>query len=177
MTIRTLACPLPAGINSLSPAGYMFSIQKLPELTYFCQQVSLPAINLGNSEFMNPLVRVPVPGDTLDFEPLRLEFVVDTAMVNYKAVYNWLTGIGYPEDNVQFTNFKSQQTFQTTDVTSMVSDATLTILDNNNNPTTTVIFKDCYPLSIESLTFSSTIDDVQVMIGAATFAYTIYTLE
>jgi len=177
MTIRTLACPLPAGINSLSPAGYMFNIQKLPELTYFCQQVSLPSINLGNTEFMNPLVRVPVPGDTLDFEPLRIEFVVDTGMLNYQAVYSWLTGIAYPEDNLQFTSFKAQQTFQTTDVSSMVSDATLVILDNNNNKSATVTFKDCYPLNIESLTFSSTIDDVQVMIGAATFAYTIYTFS
>lgn len=177
MSVRTLTCPLPAEINPLSPAGYLFSIAKLPELKYFCQQVNLPAIMNTPSEFATPLVMVPVPGQNIEFQPLRVDFLVDSKMSNYKAIYNWLKGIGFPEANTDYTSFVGNSTtsdLEVGDTAALLSDATLVILDNNNNPTATVSFIDCYPVALESLQFQSNIDDIQYLAGSVTFNYTYF---
>ena len=38
MPIRTLTCPIPATINPLQNNGFLFSIEKLPDMQYFCQE-------------------------------------------------------------------------------------------------------------------------------------------
>ena len=47
-------CTLPENIIPLSPNGFMFSILKLPELSYFSQEVSVPSLSL-------PIVEVATP--------------------------------------------------------------------------------------------------------------------
>lgn len=175
MTTRTLSCPIPANTNPLSPNGYMFSIQKLPELTYFCQEVTLPSVSMVSIEQANPFVKIPQPGEMLDFDPLRVQFLVDSKMENYKAIFDWIYGLGYPESNADGINYSSLNRDLATKVNeTLFSDAVLTILDNNNNPIQSIQFIDVYPTSIESLTFTSTNNDVQYLVGNVNFAYTLY---
>lgn len=175
MSIRTLSCPIPTNTNPLSPNGYLFSIQKLPELTYFCQEVTLPAISMVTIEQANPYVRIPQPGEMLEFDPLRVQFLVDSQMSNYKAIYNWLYALGFPEKNADINDYVALNSGLATRMNeALFSDATLTILDSNNNSIQTIEFKDIFPASIESLTFSSTNSDIQYLVGSATFNYTLY---
>ena len=77
MTTRTLSCPLPENINPLSPNGYMFSIEKLPSLSFFCQEVNLPSLNLPEATQLNPFTKIPIAGDQLEFGQLTIQFLVD----------------------------------------------------------------------------------------------------
>ena len=88
MTTRTLSCPLPENINPLSPNGYMFSIEKLPSLSYFCQEVNLPSLNLPEATQLNPFTKIPIAGDQLEFGQLTIQFLVDDVMGNYKAIHD-----------------------------------------------------------------------------------------
>jgi len=54
------------------------------------------------------------------------------------------------------------------------SDGTLEILGSNNIATQTIRFRDLHPTSVSSLPFQATIDDVNYLIGTATFRYTYY---
>jgi hypothetical protein len=109
----TTTSTLPQNINPLSPNGYRFSIQKLPELTYFSQQVNLPGITLGEPEFVNPFASVPIPGDRLTYDALTLEFLVDEEMKNYLAVYNWLVALGFPQSYQQYLSLSNQDEINT----------------------------------------------------------------
>lgn len=177
MTVRTLSCPIPDSLNPLSPVGYMFSIAKLPELTYFCQEVNLPSVNIINIDQANPFVRIPQPGDVLNYDYLRVQFLIDNKMKNYKAIFDWLYGLGFPESNEDYTGFVSNEVaggVVPSAYPNLFSDATLTILDNNNNPIQTAIFTDCFPITLDSITFNSTNSDIQYLVGNATFSYTLY---
>jgi hypothetical protein len=78
---------VPENINPLSPNGFMFSIARIPEVTYFCQEVNIPEVSLSTVEQGSPFVRIPLPGDTLDFGELNVQFLVDSQMSNYKAMF------------------------------------------------------------------------------------------
>lgn len=175
MTTRLLTCPLPENLNPLSPNGYMFSIEKLPSLSFFCQQVTLPAVSLPEAMQLNPFVKIPVAGDQLDYGMLTVEFLVDEKMENYKAIHHWITSLGFPESYEEYTNFLDEAKIPgLSEIAKSYSDGTLTILGNNNVPIQTVQFKDLIPSSLESLTFLSTNQDVQYLVGSASFQYSYY---
>ena len=175
MTTRTLTCPLPENINPLSPNGYMFTLQRLPELSFFCQEVSLPAITLPEATQLNPFSKIPLSGDQIDFDTLRVQFLIDEKMANYRAIHDWIVGLGFPENNSQYTQeINNSQIPGANEVARSTSDATLIILGNTNQPIQVIQFADCVPESLESITFTSTNQDVQYLIGSASFRYTYY---
>lgn len=176
MTNRILSCPIPSNINPLSPNGFMFSVSKLPDLTFFCQEVNLPNITLGESAMATPLVMIPIAGDTLEFETLNVQFLIDSEMKNYTAIYNWMSGLAFPISYEQHKEFMSTSS-DALDSTKFYSDAVLQILGNTNSTVKIVRFTDVFPVALNSLTFTSTSQDVQYLMGNATFRYTYYSFD
>ena len=175
MATTTITCPLPSNINPLSPNGFMFSIQKLPELNFFAQSVNLPGITLGSPEFGNPFQTQPIPGESLTYDQLTVQFLVDETMANYQAIYNWIVALGFPNDYEQYTTFISDDARGiTSELATNYSDATLQILSANNQVAKTVQFIDLFPIALDSLQFAGTNTDVQYLIGNATFRYGYY---
>jgi hypothetical protein len=171
----TITCPIPANINPLSPNGFMFGINKLPTLKFFCQQVNLPGITLGAPEFGNPFNIAPIPGETLTYDQLTVQFLVSEDMSNYQAIYNWIVALGFPQDYSQYTTFISgADQITTSELAANYSDATLQILGPNNLPVKTVTFYDMFPVGLDSLMFQSTNQDVNYLIGNVTFRYGYY---
>lgn len=170
-----LSCPIPSSINPLSPNGFDFSIQKLPEIKFWCQQVNLPGISLGTVELATPWSTVPIPGEMLTYDPLNIQFLVDDQMTNYKAIHNWLIGLGFPEDRQQYVDLLTRDnTGVTSELAKNYSDATLGIVGSNNVVFKTVQFIDVLPISLETIMFQSTNNDVTYIVGNATFRYNIY---
>ena len=175
--ITTLTCPIPDTVNPLSPTGFQFSIRKLPELTYFAQQVNLPGLTLGMPEQNTPFSVAPIPGEMLTYDALTVQFMVDESMRNYKAIHNWLVGLGFPEDNEQYKDIISAQSDPLTSSSETMknySDATLEILGSNNTSIQTIQFVDLFPISLDSLIFQSNDSDVTYIIGNANFRYSYY---
>ena len=158
---KILSCPLPQILNPLSPNGFMFKISKLPDLTYWCQRITLPALTLPVATQATPFVQIGQTGDTLDYADLTVEFLVDSQMSNYIAVHNWLTN-GFPGQTPANGTF---------------SDATLHVLGAQNETVRTIRFADVTPTSLEGLTFESTASDVQYLGGSITFRYTYYEFD
>jgi hypothetical protein len=182
MTVST-TCPIPSSINPLSPTGFKLSITKLPEIEFFTQEVTLPDITLGSIAVGTPFSMSGVPGDTLNFGDFTINFLVDENMDNYLALYNWLIGLGFPESYSQYQNFAATQgTAQNLDPrlgqnVLNYSDATLSILGNNNVPIRSVKFVDLHPVGLGALNFVANASDITYLVGNAIFRYTYYSVE
>jgi len=182
-------CPVPGSINPLSPTGFQLSITKIPEVTYFCQIATLPEVTLENVAMATPLSINKVPGELLRFGDLTINFVVDEKMTNYSAIWNWLIGLGFPQDWAQYqalingsqnsTSGVAQSNSLTPNFGTQVgnySDGILQILGSNNVPVRSIHFIDLHPISLGSLEFQSNVDDIQYLTGTATFGYTFFTI-
>ena len=116
---------------------------------------------------------IDVPGDKLQYGDFTLRFLVDENLINYMAIHNWLTGLGYPESTSQFKK-------ATTDAEGLrdkeiiFSDGSLSILNSNYKTTAVVKFKDLFPVFLTSLEFEATDTDVNYFTAEVTFKYTIY---
>jgi hypothetical protein len=172
---KTLSCPLPQNINPLSPNGFNFTVLKLPTITFFCQQANLPGLTFGEPTFANPFASVPIPGDHITYDTLNVNFLIDEDMANYKAIWNWIIALGFPQSYDQYIAFtNADQSGVLNELAKNYSDATLEILGSNNTPVSTVQFVDVFPVSLDSVLFQSTNQDVPYLVGTATFRYSYY---
>lgn len=177
--MASLTCPNPANINPLSPTGFLLSIQKLPEVAYFSQEVTLPSVDLPPIDMNTPLSRISLTGETLTYGEFTINFMVDEEMRNYTAMYNWLKGLGFPQDHEQYTAFieksrSENNMYKRSENLSSYSDGTLSILGSNNVPIRQISFIDLHPVSLSSLQFVANATDVNYLIGSATFRYTYF---
>ena len=169
---------IPENLNPLSPNGFQFVIQKIPEMVYFTQEVPLPGISLPRMDMDTPFTQIKLPSTKMEFEPLTINFLVDENMANYLAIFNWIAGLGHPQEYEQYTSFQNRNPkFVMSDSARNFSDGTLEILGSNNTAVQTVRFVDLIPTNLSGLTFATTNTDVTYITASATFEYTYFIFE
>lgn len=166
---------IPTNINGLSPNAWQFNIAKLPQLTFYCQEVPIPQVSCGVPEQATKFTNIPWHGDKLEFAPLEINYLVDEEMKNYVAIFNWLIALSPDQTETQYQNFNvdANSEFTFTD-DNFKSDATLMILDSANNAVRNIRFVDAFPTSIQGLTFATTNNDVQYLVANVSFRYTYF---
>ena len=170
----------PDELDYLRPNAFKFQVHNLPNTSYFCQAANIPEMNLPPAIQPTPLVDIPHAGDKLDFGVLMIRFLIQEDMKNYKELYDWLVGLGFPESHEQFAKLQKSQEYRFPDVhrpefTS--SDASLFLLDSNNNPITEFIFRDAFPVSLQGLDFEISSGQTDYMVGVAMFRYRDFIIE
>ena len=162
--------------NFLSGVAFKFNLAKFPKVDFFSNSAIIPVLNLELAQQASYLKNIAVPGERLTYGDFTLRFLVDENMENYKSVYDWLTGLGFPETTKEFADIIKDSDGQT-DPKEAFCDGTLRILNSNYREVAKVKFSDLFPISLTSLDFDATNTDVQFFTAEATFKYTLYKLS
>ena len=171
-----LTCPFPVNLNPLSPNGFQFSINKLPEMTYFSQEVALPGIALPTVDINTPFSTMKIAGDLMTYQPLEISFLVDEKMSNYLAIHDWIVAMGFPVNYQQYISWQNKDnTTLISELSKNYSDGVLQILGSNNTPIQTINFIDLIPTGLSSLQLTTTSEDVIYITCTCTFEYSHYT--
>ena len=162
--------------NFLSPIGFLFILDKARKVSFLCQKAEIPTVELGQVEIpTRGMVPIPVEGN-MRYSEFSIDFIVDEDLRNYVQIHNWMRALGTPQE------FKERRVWlaQYADSPSedpRFSDATLQILNNNNQANFDVVFKDMFPVSLSSLPFDVTGGDNDYFTSTATFRYTLYEIR
>ena len=162
--------------NFLSGVAFKFNLAKFPKVDFFSNSAIIPVLSLELAQQSSYLKNIDVPGERLTYGDFTLRFLVDENMENYKSVYDWLTGLGFPETTKEFADIIKDSDGQT-DPKEAFCDGTLRILNSNYREVAKVKFTDLFPISLTSLDFDATNTDIQYFTAEATFKYTIYDLK
>lgn len=177
MAITTAIDRQPDNFDLARPTQFRFDILKIPNTQYFITEVNLPGIAFSGDAIMNSRYKsMPFMGDTLDFSPLEVNFIVQENLKNYREVHNWMTGIGFPIDPQQFADAVAEEE-GSKNPNVLTSDATLTIMTNKNNPTISVKFRNIYPTSLSGLQFDTKDTAAEGLTASVTFNYDLYEIE
>lgn len=155
----------PDRINPLLPTYYRFNIDRLPNVSYFCQTASLPTVTMGEVQIPTPFVPVKFP-TKLDFDELSITFVIDEQLKNWLEIFNWMRSCTQVEGFGEFAATNRH-----------LSTANLYILNSTKNPKISVTFEGLYPRTLGSIDFSSSVMDPEALQATATFAYRNYNIE
>lgn len=151
---------------------YEFVITRLPNVVFFLQSINIPTITLGTTTTQTPFVQIPKPSNTLTFEQLTLNYIVDENMESWFEIYNWMMNLGNPTS----LNKLGTLTKTTGKNNSITSDATLLIKTNSNNPNIKFTFHDIFPTDLTGVQLTST-EGQDFLTSSITFAYTYYEAE
>ena len=138
--------------NFLKPNGFLLEIDQIPKVSYTCQVAGIPAINLTPTIQSTPFLDLNGLGDKPVFDQLSVTFIIAEDMSNYIEIYNWMIGIGFPNNYDEYVDLSEERKrnfpFNLVDHNlPMFSDGRLIVLNSNNNPVVSFRFKDMYPLS------------------------------
>ena len=157
----------PDNKSLLSPKGFRFVIQRLPHVNYFCTSASIPDVSLSAIDsIQSPFNKLPTAGDKLEFGQLQLKFKIDEDLKNYREIFDWMSGLGYPED---YSQRKA--------LTEPYSDASLIITTAQYQPNVEVKFKGLFPTNLTSVEFDIGQPDIEYLTGDVTFTYRSYELS
>jgi len=177
MAITTAIDRQPEIYDLARPTQFRFDILKVPNTQYFATEVNLPGIAFSGDAIMNSRYKsMPFMGDTLDFSPLELSFLVQENLKNYREIHDWMTGIGFPKTPQQFADAVAEEGGNK-NPNVLTSDATLTIMTNKNNPVIRVLFRNIYPTSLSGLQFDTKDTAADGLTAAVTFNYDLYEIE
>ena len=192
MTITNALSRQPTKLDYASPTQFKFNIIKLPKVEYFCTAVNIPGISINYVEQQTPLKDIPHPGEKLKYADLQMTFIVDENLENFQEIHGWLYGLGFPDG---YSDYKSlmdagKDRFPTSKSSvsnelgvirypapsqgAALSDATLMVLTNKNNPVVEVRFKDVFPISLGGLSYNQQATDVTYLTCDVVFKYSIY---
>lgn len=162
--------------NFLSPIGFLFILDKAQLVSFLCQKAEIPSMSLGEVNIpTRGLVPIPVEGN-MRYSEFTIEFIVDEDLKNYLEIHNWMRALGTPQE------LKERKLWRDTHRSDpsqdpRFSDATLQVLNNNNNANFDVVFKDLFPINLSTLSFDVTGGDNDYFTATATFKYTLYEIR
>ena len=157
----------PVTHNALIINYFQFVLDRVPNMTYFCQSANLPGLAFGVAEQPTKLGHpVKVPTGAFRFEELILTFRVDENLTNWREIHTWIKTCG---------NYESDES--TLPYSQKTSSATLLITNSKYNPKIAVHFHHVFPSAISGLDFNATSPDSAEMTATVKFAFTGYEIE
>jgi len=165
---------IPENQNFLNPLNFVFQVKKLPHVKFFIQSINIPGISLSPTAQANPFVSIPKGGDHIAFDELQLSFKVDEDMENWKEIYNWIKGVGFPN---RFDEYAELKNVPPLSGLGLISDISLLVLSSSRNPIFDIVFRDAQPITLSSLIFDTKLQDVNCLTATATFKYLSYSIN
>jgi len=156
--------------NYFSPLSFEVVIQRLPNTEFFTQRFLLPAVFSQPVQRNTPIGAVFDTPDRLTYGEFDLGFILDENMNNYLEIYGWMKGIGFPENTEQYQAVAASQA-------GTVSDITVILNNSHKNANKKVVFKDCFPIGLSSISLDVRGTDIQYPEATATFRYDYFDIE
>ena len=177
----------PTVFDYASPTTWRIKFARIPKVVWFCTNVNLPGITLGEAQYPTPMMDTYLTGDKLTFETLNITFLVDEELQNYRQLWDWMVGIGAPKKLSQFSaalTGGSNPTSQmpTSDGTTpsesgLYDDATLIVYNSKNIAKVNIHFKQMFPTSLSGLAYAQDATDVDYFRADASFRFMYYEFE
>lgn len=150
-----------------------FQIKRLPTVSFMITRVNIPGLQVSNPQIATPFKPFPVPGDKMEFGAFRVGFKVDALLQNWTEIYNWMAAIGFPVSYQQRLAAQGHGG----NVSTLRSDATLTVCDYHKNPIVNIVYHDLLPSTLSDISYDCTVQNVPYVEAEVNFAYRDYVIE
>lgn len=129
--------------NFLQPSGFTISISRenYPKLEFFAQAVSHPSVDVAATDMSVRRARIPYAGDTVQFGPLDITFLVDENMESYIEMFDWMRRLV----NQNQTPVGDDSNIPTE------ADIIVSVLTSHNNPNRRIKYYNCVPESVTGI--------------------------
>lgn len=166
----TVITRTPENTNLLQPTKFLLTFDRIPNVTYFCQEANIPGVSLPPIVVNSPMLDYHVAGNKLSFSMFNIRFMVDEKVESWKSIYDWHLAIASPHSFDERNHLSAlQNQYKQTDFPNY-SDAVLTVLSNLNNPILRVHLVGLFPVSLSDIQFDTTLSADHIITADASFS-------
>ncbi|QIW87850.1 tail completion and sheath stabilizer protein [Agrobacterium phage OLIVR5] len=141
-------------LNNSHTDNFVFTCPKLPKTSLRAVDIIMPGISLDTTDIPIGQIIERLPGAVWRPDDLVLTWIMDEKWETYMEVLSWTLKI---------------KTSDETEIPSLVSNASLTILDNHGRGVVGLRYTSLFPRGVNSISFSSNSGVAPVVYGIATF--------
>lgn len=177
--IGNISCPDPSETNPLQLTGFLLTIAKIPNITYWCKSVTIPSYTSPEAIQETPLSPVYWPGTRPEMSTLNITFTIDAGMENYEAVANWLTLISTAQSMDDIKKWKNtvlehfiKEHGKDPSSPNLTSDGSLIVYGAGNVPVRALTFKELFPISLDGFEITEDTSEVVHVAANASFRFT-----
>lgn len=150
-------------ISTAQDLDFFLTINELPGVEFWLQDVTTPAFNLTETILENPLSAIMLSGDKPEFDPITFNFILDKQWNNYVDLFNYM--------------YDSVDPFDASKRKEIKFDATITIVDALKVPIVKITFIDCVPTVLDGVTLNLASDNPQPILSAVTVRFLTMQME
>lgn len=169
------------GVDLLQPTKFQLNFNRLNGVTYFCQTVNVPGINMTPAILTTPFIDLFVPGEKMQYDPFTIKFLVDAQLFSWRQIHDWIRAMTFPVEFEEYAKLgqlsSGSQIRARNKLPAQYSDGTLSIFTNKNNLNYRIYFKDLFPTDISSIDFDSTSSAEETITATASFYFSYYNIE
>jgi hypothetical protein len=166
-------------INTLHPNKFTLSFERIPNMQFFCQGVSIPGVSLSEAVRNTPFVDLYSPGEKLIYDLLNVTFVIDEELKSWLEIHDWVRAMTFPTEFEEYIRLGklTKGVSNVSTKTPQFSDASITLYSSSNTPYYRFKFVDCFPISLTSIIVSASDSPDNIMTADATFRFAYYNIE
>jgi hypothetical protein len=117
---------------------------------------NIPGMSLGVIQQPTPIRPINIPGDSLTFYDLTIDFIVDEEMLSWRELYTWI---------------KAMKSSTEIDQNKVYHEASLTILSNKMNPLFAFKFMNLFPYVLGDIPMAVNIASSEPVMSTVSFKY------
>lgn len=153
--------------NFLQPTGFKVLIDRknYPNMEFFVQTAAHPSVSLPQTEVSYGRASVHMSGDKLTFDELNFDVILDEDMEAYNEMYSWLKRL------VEENNAPPSVTGEKT---SSFADISMVMLSSHQNKTKRIVYRDCVPTSLGSISMTSNTSDTAFLTVPMSFTFSYF---
>ena len=157
-------------INYLQPSGFKVIMDRkfYPNLVFFATSFIHPSTGLQPSYAPRSRADIRFAGDKLTFGEVQLNIILDEDMHGFTEVYNWMEEIV----NVERTPMSARTDTQR----STECDMSVMVLNNKNNTSKEIVYRDAIPTSLGDISFDTASGDNFITVPVS-LAFTSFTIR
>lgn len=171
-----LTAQLTTNKNLAQNSNFMLVCKRMPNVEYFIQKTSIPAIQVNSVSSPSPFSPIKLHGTGIRYQPLNVRFLLDEDLNNYIEMYNWVVSYAHPEKFEQYEQVDPTVPAPKDLHGSKYTDISIHRLSNKNNPNVEFIFHNAHPTDIDAIDLDVGNDDPDLSCSV-TFEYDYMTIR
>jgi hypothetical protein len=181
--IMTALTRNPSNPNPLISNRFTLNFGRVPNVQYFCQNVTIPGISLSEAIITNPFVDIYSPGEKAIYDLLNVTFLIDEDLTAWKEIHDWIRAMTFP---VEFAEYRQLPKLNKYNSASddlkrgkfpQFSDASISIFSSSNTPLYRFRFHDVFPTTLSTFIMNTQDAPDNVLTADVTFRYSYYDIE
>jgi hypothetical protein len=169
--------------NALYGNHYKFTIDRLPDLTFYVQSVQTSSVEGGQAIQPNPFSNIHHPGEKLSYGNIEVSYLIDAQFKNYFSLYYWMKGYGFPHSFEEVVQFREKQQTLIPNMRPIIHNietthAVLSVLTPDTSAIVAEIhYEGLFPINLTPLQFQTTDSDAPLLSTTCTFSCSVFDIR